>query len=84
MLHPSYADLMKAINKDTESGEESILNSRYAIVLATSKRARQLVDGKAPKVDQDCTKPLSVAISELYQGKIQILEEEDSADSEAK
>ena len=46
MLHPSYTDLMKVVNKDVEEGETKIVNSRYSIVLATSKRARQLIDGE--------------------------------------
>ncbi|MBS6151765.1 MAG: DNA-directed RNA polymerase subunit omega, partial [[Ruminococcus] lactaris] len=50
MLHPSYTDLMKVVNKDVEEGESKIVNSRYSIVLATSKRARQLIDGDVPMV----------------------------------
>ena len=45
MLHPSYTDLMKVVNKDVEEGETKVVNSRYSIVMATSKRARQLIDG---------------------------------------
>lgn len=32
MLHPSYTDLMKVVNKDVEEGETKIVNSRYSIV----------------------------------------------------
>ena len=42
MLHPSYTDLMKVVNQDVEEGDTKIVNSRYSIVLATAKRARQL------------------------------------------
>ena len=35
MLHPSYTDLMKVVNKDVEEGESKIVNSRYSIVMAT-------------------------------------------------
>ena len=45
MLHPSYTDLMQVVNKEVEPGEEPVVNSRYSIVLATAKRARQLIDG---------------------------------------
>ena len=48
MLHPSYTDLMKVVNSDVEEGATKIVNSRYSIVLATSKRARQLIDGEMP------------------------------------
>ena len=41
MLHPSYTDLMKVVNQDVEEGATKIVNSRYSIVLATAKRARQ-------------------------------------------
>ena len=45
MLHPSYTDLMKVVNKDVEEGDSKVVNSRYSIVMATSKRARQLIAG---------------------------------------
>ncbi len=45
MLHPSYSDLMKVVNSEVEVGEAPVVNSRYSIVMATSKRARQLIDG---------------------------------------
>ena len=48
MLHPSYTDLMKVVNKDVEEGDSKIVNSRYSIVMATSKRARQLIAGELP------------------------------------
>ena len=41
MLHPSYTDLMKVVNKDVEVGETPVVNSRYSIVLATAKRAER-------------------------------------------
>ena len=76
MLHPSYTDLMKIVNKDVEEGETKIVNSRYSIVLATSKRARQLIDGDIPLVHAKAEdKPLSTAISELYEGQLKILAE---------
>lgn len=77
MLHPSYSDLMKVVNKDVEEGETKIVNSRYSIVLATSKRARQLIDGDMPLVmAKDGEKPLSIAIDELNNAKIKIIAEE--------
>lgn len=78
MLHPSYSDLMRVVNKDVEEGETKIVNSRYSIVLATSKRARQLIDGDMPLVmAKDGEKPLSTAIEELNSGKIKIIAEEE-------
>ena len=65
MLHPSYTDLMQLVNSEVESGEAPVVNSRYSIVLATSKRARQLIDGVPAMSHPSCPKPLSVAIDEL-------------------
>lgn len=77
MLHPSYTDLMKVVNKDVEEGETKVVNSRYSIVMATAKRARQLTDGDVPLVKtKDGEKPLSIAIDELNSGKITIIAED--------
>ena len=73
MLHPSYTDLMKVVNKDVEEGETKVVNSRYSIVMATAKRAREIIDGAEPLVDtKDGEKPLSSAIDELNQAKIKV------------
>ena len=78
MLHPSYADLMKVVNSEVEPGEAPVVNSRYSIVMATAKRARQIIAGDDPMVDDISDgKPLSIAVSELEQGKIHILSDEE-------
>ena len=77
MLHPSYSDLMKVVNQDVEEGQEKVVNSRYSIVLATAKRARQLIAGEEPLVSvKGVDKPLSVAIDEMNNGKITVVAEE--------
>ena len=81
MLHPSYSDLMKVVNSEVEPGEEKIANSRYSIVMATAKRARQIIGGHEPMVKvKPGEKPLSIAVDELNQGKIKILGEEEEED----
>ena len=50
MLKPSYAELMEVLNKDTE--EVSEITSRYTIVIAAAKRARQLIAGDEPMVKE--------------------------------
>ena len=76
MLHPSYSDLMKVANSEVEVGEHPVVNRRYSIVMATSKRARQLVNGRPTTVkDAENRNPLSVAIEELEKGDIKILAE---------
>ena len=77
MLHPSYTDLMEVVNQDVEEGATKIVNSRYSIVLATSKRARQIIDGAEPLVQAKAgEKALSVAISEVNNAKIKIVGDE--------
>ena len=81
MLHPSYSDLMKVVNQDVEEGATKIVNSRYSIVLATAKRARQLIDGEPALVEsKGVTKPLSTAIEELNNAKIKIVAEESESE----
>ena len=79
MIHPSYVDLMQVVNKGVEEGETPVINSRYSIVMATAKRARQIVDGDEPlvKVSRG-EKPLSTAVDELNQGEIRILAEDEA------
>lgn len=88
MIHPSYSELMQVVNSDAEADEEPIVSSRYSIVLATSKRARQLISGEESLLDDDdeflVDKPLSTAVKELYTGKVKILPyvEEEERDEE--
>ena len=82
MLHPSYTDLMKVINSEVETGEAPVVNSRYSIVMATSKRARQLIAGDEALVIENGRKPLSIAIDELYHSKVKIVAENDSPEEE--
>ena len=77
MIHPSYTELMKVVNSEVEPGEVPVVNSRYSIVMATSKRARQIIGGEDPFVNGDINKPLSLAVEELNQGKIKILSDEE-------
>ena len=80
MLRPSYTDLIEAVNSDIEPGEQPVVQSRYSIVIAASKRARQLIDGAEPLVSGAYgKKPLSIAVDELYKGKVKILTDEEEA-----
>lgn len=76
MLHPSYAELINVVNSEVEEGEDPVVNSRYSIVMATAKRARQIIAGDEELVDGKGKKALSVAVEELNQGKIKILTDE--------
>ncbi len=78
MLHPSYAELMEVVNEGTLPGEEPVVNSRYSIVCATAKRARQIIDGAEPMVRvKKGQKPLSTAVQELYNGDLVIKNQEE-------
>lgn len=73
MLHPSYSDLISAVNNEVESGEAPVVSSRYSIVMATAKRARQIIAGDDALAGKYRDKPLSIAVDELFEGKVKIV-----------
>ncbi len=79
MLHPSYSDLMRVVNDSTED-DTPVVNSRFSIVMATSKRARQIIASNTA-TEAEKAKPLSTAVEELNDGVLRIVsaetEEED-------
>lgn len=77
MIHPSYSELMQKVNNGVDVGEEPVINSRYSIVIATAKRARQIIAGAEPFVENSTGKPLSIAVDELYSGNVKILAEDE-------
>lgn len=75
MLHPSYSDLIRVVNQDVEDSDQ-LVQSRYSIVIATAKRARQIIQEN--KTGLKKKKALSIAIDEIYNHKVKIvLGEED-------
>ena len=83
MIHPSYVELMKVVNHDVAIGEEPVVNSRYSIVIAAAKRARQIIGGAEPISSNTVNKkPLSIAVDELYKGEVKILIEEEAEEAE--
>lgn len=73
MLVPSYAELMDVLN--SESDKDDKITSRYTIVIAAAKRARQLIDGDEPMVEGSVDKPISTAVAELHENKIKVVPE---------
>lgn len=73
MLRPSYAELMDIMS---ENSKEAV-TSRYTVVIAAAKRARQIIDGDEPMADVevDINKPLSIAVEEIREGKISVVPE---------
>lgn len=53
MINPSVIDLLKKVD------------SRYALVTISSKRARQIIGGSEPLIETKSTKPLTIAINEI-------------------
>ncbi len=58
MLNPSFKNVLK-------EGD-----SKYTLVMLTAKRARQLIEGEEPLIDTESTKPVTIAIEEIVEGKI--------------
>jgi len=76
MIHPSYKEMIDAVNATSEDDTVPVVSSRYSIVMATAHRARQIVDGDEPLIDDvEDRKALSIAVDEVYQGKVRILPE---------
>ena len=70
MLRPSYSELMEVLNKQEDIDMK--VTSRYTIVIAAAKRARQLIDGDEALCDTESGKAVSIAINEMYEGKLAI------------
>lgn len=73
MLKPSYAELMDVLNQNSNESDE--VTSRYTIVIAAAKRARQLIEGDESLVKNIPGKPVSTAVSEILNNKIKIVPE---------
>jgi DNA-directed RNA polymerase subunit omega len=58
MINPSIMDLLKKVD------------DRYSLVIVTSKRARQIIDGSEPLVATKSKKPLTIAINEVNEGEV--------------
>ena len=59
MINPSVVDLLKKTR------------DRYSLVILTSKRARQIIEGSNPHISIDSNKPLTIAINEVDQNAVE-------------
>jgi len=73
MLRPTYNELIAKTNKDVPEGETPIVSSRYSVVLAAAKRARQIIGEEKDMIEDPADKPLSIAVEELNNGTVKIL-----------
>lgn len=51
--------------------------NRYELVIAASKRARQIADGDKPLTDVNEVSPVTLAANEIAEGKVQIIRNEE-------
>ena len=65
MINPPITDLMTKVD------------SRYTLVIAASKRARQLAEGQSSLVDCSSHKPVSIACHEILEGKVSYIRTKD-------
>ena len=59
IVEPSVPELLKKAE------------NRYALVIATARRARQLAGGAEPKIVEEGEKPVTIAAEEIAEGKIE-------------
>ena len=48
-------------------------SNKYELVIATAKRARELIDDAQPLVKMDIDNPVSIATREIYEDKVHIV-----------
>lgn len=58
------------------------VENRYALVIATSKRAREVSNGDTVLVETEETAPVTIAANEIVAGKVKIVEEETEKNEE--
>ncbi|HYF83175.1 MAG TPA: DNA-directed RNA polymerase subunit omega [Clostridia bacterium] len=58
MIYPTLSSLLEKVD------------SKYTLVVAVAKRARQLVDGQPRLTKVDSNKPVTIAINEINDSKI--------------
>lgn len=79
MIHPSYTELLEVLG--TQDTLDDSMLSRYTLIIAAAKRARQLVDGSPMLIDNAKNdKPVSIAVNELFNSKIKIISHDPDAE----
>lgn len=53
---------------------EKHMDSKYSLVIAVSKRAKQLKEGAPKLIDTKSTNPITIALEEIAAGKLRIVE----------
>lgn len=58
MINPSIVDLLEKVD------------NRYSLVITSSKRARQIIDGSDITIRTASHKPLTIAVEEINEGAV--------------
>ena len=64
---------------DGDRGGVKKTGSRYALVIETAKRTRQLVEGAQKLSDVRTSKDVTVAVNEIYENKIEAVSTKEKA-----
>lgn len=70
MIYPPITELVKKTG------------SRYALVIETAKRTRQLVEGAQKLSDVKTSKDVTVAVNEIYEDKVEVVSNKHTTDEE--
>lgn len=70
MVKPAVTDLLKKVD------------NRYSLVIMTSKRARQIAEGEIPMTNADEKSPVTLAVNEIYEGKVYKLDDDNMENAE--
>lgn len=73
MFEPSANKLIDVVNESILNENEKV-KSKYTIIIAAAKRARQLVDDNDDRVAGGAN-PLTVAVNELKNKEVKIIKE---------
>lgn len=74
MFEPSGQELINIANESILNENEKI-KSKYTVIIAAAKRARQLVDEKDERIEEGAN-PLTIAIDEIKNKEVKIEPEE--------
>lgn len=72
MFEISGSELINIVNRNINDDDKKI-KSKFAIIIATAKRARQLVATRDERLEDQ--NALTVAINEFKEGKVNIINE---------
>lgn len=71
MIYPTLKELLEKVD------------SKYTLVVAVSKRARQIVEGQPKLTKTASNKPVTVAINEIAEGRLTYVRNSDINDEQA-